>query len=188
MAFHLTFMLFTSTSVTKTSSCPFAPKLTRNSLLGKRPIGKKKTWCQLEADAKLVKAVILEVVNKKDGGGVYANHANRGSSAGNNSAGSDRFESNGAGGMGEVLQNISNVIADYGNTLLENMKAEQDMRLTQSLDTPDRKAFAIEQMALRTAETREKRRRLDANLNVAAEQGRDKVTNLQSFYSLTSSV
>jgi hypothetical protein len=100
--------------VTKTSSCPFAPKLTRNSLLGKRPIGKKKT-CQLEADAKLVKAVILEVVIKKEGGGVHTNHANRGSSAGNNSAGIDSFESNGAGGMGKVLQNISNVIADVGN-------------------------------------------------------------------------
>jgi hypothetical protein len=35
------------------------------------------------------------------------------------------------------------------------------MRLAQSLDTPDRKAFAKEQMALRMAETRNKRRRLE---------------------------
>ena len=54
--------------------------------------------------------------------------------------------------MSDVFQNISNVIADVGSALLENMRNEQDMRLAQSLDTPDRKAFAKEQMALRIAE------------------------------------
>ena len=66
-----------------------------------------------------------------------------------------------AAGLGNVIQNISEVIANVGNAVLENMKAEQDMRLAQSLDTPDRKAFAKEQLALRMAETREKRRRLE---------------------------
>ena len=41
--------------------------------------------------------------------------------------------------MGNVLQNISSVIAKVGMALLENMKAKQDMRLVQSLDTPDSK-------------------------------------------------
>ena len=38
------------------------------------------------------------------------------------------------------------------------------MRLAQSLDTPDRTAFAKEQLALRMAECRNKRRRLDMNV------------------------
>jgi hypothetical protein len=59
----------------------------------------------------------------------------------------------GGGVIGDVLQNISNVIANVGTALLENMKAEQDMRLVQSLDTPDRKMYAKEQLALRMAET-----------------------------------
>ena len=41
--------------------------------------------------------------------------------------------------MGNVLRNISSLIANVGTALLENMKAEQDMRLVQSLDTLDRK-------------------------------------------------
>ena len=59
--------------------------------------------------------------------------------------------------MGNVLQNISRLIADVvGRALLENMKAEQNMRLVQSLDTPpDRKMYAKEQLALRLAETRQ---------------------------------
>jgi hypothetical protein len=105
--------------------------------------------------------------------------ANGGSSAGNADHGLlDSLESNAAGGgkMGDILQNISNVIANVGSALMENMKTEQDMRLVQTLDTPDRKAFAKEQMALRIAETREKRRRLDADFSAAAEGG-DKDTN-----------
>ena len=146
---------------------------TEEELLGKRPIGKKKTR-QVEADAKLVKAVISEVLIKKEGGGAKANHGNGGgSSIGNDDSGIDSLESNGAGGgmMGTVLQNISNVIANVGSALMENMKAEQDMRLVQTLDTPDRKAFAKEQMALRIAETREKRRRLEADVDAEAQVG-----------------
>ena len=52
----------------------------------------------------------------------------------------------GGGVIGDVLQNISNVIANVGTALLENMKAEQDMRFVQSLDTPDRKMYAKEQL------------------------------------------
>ena len=63
--------------------------------------------------------------------------------------------------MGNVLRNISSLIANVGTALLENMKAEQDMRLVQSLDTPDRKMYAKEQLALRLAETRDKRRRIE---------------------------
>ena len=59
--------------------------------------------------------------------------------------------------MGDVLQNISSVIAQVGTAPLENMKAKQDMRLVQSLDTPDRILYAKEQLALRWAETRDKR-------------------------------
>jgi hypothetical protein len=144
---------------------------TEEELLGKRPIGKKKTR-QFDADAKLVKAVISEVVIKQEGGGVYTNHGNGGYSAGNN-RGIDSLEStNGAGGMmGEVLKNISNVIAIVGSALMENVKAEQVMRLAQTLDTPDRKAFAKEQMALRIAETREKRWRTEVDVDAAAQQG-----------------
>ena len=39
--------------------------------------------------------------------------------------------------MGNVLQNISNVIANVGTAVLENMKAEQDKRFLESLDKPD---------------------------------------------------
>ena len=68
---------------------------------------------------------------------------------------------NSGGALGDVLQNISSVIANVGTAFLENMKAEQDMRLVQSLDTPDRKMYAKEQLALRLAETRDKRRRIE---------------------------
>ena len=78
---------------------------------------------------------------------------------------------NATGGvMGDVLQNISTVIANVGTALLENMKAEQDMRLVQSLDTPDRKMYAKEQLALRLAETRDKRRRIELNSGSNTEQ------------------
>ena len=86
-----------------------------------------------------MKAVISEVLIKKEGGGAKANHGNGGgSSIGNDDSGIDSLESSGAGGgmMGTVLQNISNVIANVGSALMENMKAEQDMRLVQTLDTP----------------------------------------------------
>ena len=142
---------------------------TEEELLGKRPIGKKKAR-QVEADAKLVKAVISEVIIKKEGGGMFAaNHASKGGSCAGNESGIDSLDVNGAGMMGEVLQNISNVIANVGSAFMENMKAEHDMRLVQSLDTPDRKAFAKEQMALRIAETREKRRRLEADIDAEAQ-------------------
>ena len=68
----------------------------------------------------------------------------------------------GGGALGYyVLKNISNVIANVGTAFLENMKTEQDMRLVQSLDTPDCKMYAKEQLALRLAETRDKRRRVE---------------------------
>ena len=123
--------------------------------LGKRPIGKKKAR-QAEADAKLVKAIISEVVVKKEkkvGGSdsIVSAYESSGESGGVNSGGA----------LGDVLQNISSVIANVGTAFLENMKAEQDMRLVQSLDTPDRKMYAKEQLALRLAETRDKRRRIE---------------------------
>lgn len=130
--------------------------------LGKRPIGKKKTR-QAKADAKLVKAIISEVVAKKEKKGAGGNdsvvsaYASSGESGNANHASTDTT----GGAMGEVLQNISNVIANVGTALLENMKAEQDMRFVQSLDTPDRKMYAKEQLALRLAETRDKRRRIE---------------------------
>jgi hypothetical protein len=119
--------------------------------LGKRPIGKNKAR-QAEADAKLVKAIISEVVVKKE------------KKVGGSDSIVSAYESSsneGGGVIGDVLQNISNVIANVGTALLENMKAEQDMRLVQSLDTPDRKMYAKEQLALRMAETRDKRRRIE---------------------------
>ncbi|KAI2513051.1 hypothetical protein MHU86_1343 [Fragilaria crotonensis] len=129
--------------------------------LGKRPIGKKKAR-QAEADAKLVKAIISEVVvkNEKKVGGsdsVVSAFESSGESGGVNST------TGGAGAMmGNVLQNISSVIVNVGTALFENMKAEQDMRLVQSLDTtPDRKMYAKEQLALRLAETRDQRRRME---------------------------
>ncbi len=95
--------------------------------LGKRPIGKKKAR-QAEAYAKLVKAIISEVVVKKEkklGGSdsVVSAFESSGESGGVNS------NSGGAGAMmGDVLQNISSVIVNVGTAFLENMKAEQDMR------------------------------------------------------------
>jgi hypothetical protein len=52
--------------------------------------------------------------------------------------------------MGDAIhQSISRVLKNVGAALMENMKkAEQEMRLVQSLDTPDRKDFARKQMAL----------------------------------------
>ena len=63
--------------------------------------------------------------------------------------------------MGDVLQNISNVIANVGTAVLKDMKAEQDMRFLQSLDTPDQKMYAKEQLALQMAETFQERRRIE---------------------------
>jgi hypothetical protein len=119
--------------------------------LGKRPIGKEKAR-QAEADATLVKAIISEVVVKKE------------KKVGGSDSIVSAYESSsneGGGVIGDVLQNISNVIANVGTALLENMKAEQDMRLVQSLDTPDCKMYAKEQLVLRMAETRDKRRRIE---------------------------
>ena len=105
-----------------------------------RPIGKKKAR-QAEADAKLVKAIISEVVVKKeknvlDGSdSVMSAYATSGESGG-----ADASRTGGA--MGDVLKNISNVIASVRTALLENM------RFVQSLDTPDCKMYAREQLAL----------------------------------------
>lgn len=141
---------------------------------GNRPIGKKKTR-QIESDTKLVKAVLSQVMVKKEEPG--AAKQSRGSSLGGKDDILDSIidlsggGSTGGGGtmvVGDVLQNISNVIANVGSAFMESIKAEQDMRLIQSLDTPDRKAFAKEQMALRIAETREKRRRLQTDFDAAA--------------------
>ena len=126
-------------------------------LRGNRPMGKKKAR-QAEADAKLIKSVISEVVVKQE-------HPNNKKNAG------DAFSLGSASldhgvRMSDVFQNISNVVADVGSALLENMRNEQDMRLAQSLDTPDRKAFAKEQMALRIAESRDKRRRLEDRMKL----------------------
>ncbi|KAI2488742.1 hypothetical protein MHU86_25796 [Fragilaria crotonensis] len=114
-----------------------------------RPMGKKKAR-QAEADAKLIKSVVSEVVVKQE-------HPNNKTNAG------DAFSLGSASldhgvRMSDVFQNISNVVADVGSAFLENMRNEQDMRLAQSLDTPDQKAFAKEQMALRIAESRDMRR------------------------------
>jgi hypothetical protein len=123
----------------------FRTKL-EEELIGKRPVGKKKSR-QAEADAKLVKAVVAEVSIGDSSKSV-------------SSGGSNTLTSNDSG-TGNFLQNMSNVICNVGTALLENMRAEQDMRLAQSLDTPDRKAYAKEQVTLRIAETHEKRRKLD---------------------------
>jgi hypothetical protein len=93
---------------------------------------------QAKADAKLVKAIISEVVVKKEkkvGGSdsIVPAYESSGESGGVDSGGV----------LGDVLQNISSVIANVGTAFLENMKA--DMRLVQSPDTPDRKMYAKEQ-------------------------------------------
>ncbi|KAI2501172.1 hypothetical protein MHU86_13318 [Fragilaria crotonensis] len=84
----------------------------------KRPLGKKKSR-QAEADAKIVKAVVSEVFIKQESGGA--------TSVLTNNEGSGN-----GGGIGDIMQNISEVIANVGTAMLENMKAEQDMRLIQS--------------------------------------------------------
>ena len=119
-------------------------------------MGKKKAR-QADADAKLIKSVLSEVVVK------HEKLDNK--SAGISSSNSSSTSVDGVG-MSDVFQNISNVVSSVGTALLENMRSEQDMRLAQSLDTPDRKAFAKEQMALRIAETRNKRRRLENDMNL----------------------
>jgi hypothetical protein len=112
-------------------------------LLGKRPIGKKKAR-QFELDAKLVKTVLSEVLVKKcgeDHGVVSSMDSENGGSR--------------VGAMGDAIQSISSVLKNVGAALMENMKAEQEMRLVQSIDTPDRKDFARKQMALRMADAEE---------------------------------
>ncbi|KAI2495200.1 hypothetical protein MHU86_19339 [Fragilaria crotonensis] len=137
--------------------------------LGKRPIGKKKAR-QAEADAKLVKAIISEVVVKKEKKGGRATDSVVSAYESSGESGGANTHSSTGGVMGDVLQNISNVIANVGTALLENMKAEQDMRFVQSLDTPDRKMYAKEQLALRLAETRDKRRRIELSRSSITEQ------------------
>ena len=129
-------------------------------LRGSRPMGKKKAR-QAEADAKLIKSVISEVVVKQEKPfrpGVDSAVVSDLTSSEDGAGGGV------ANGMGEVFRNISDVMSGVGNAILQNMQNEQDMRLAQSLDTPDRKAFAKEQLALRMAETRNKRRRLEMNV------------------------
>ena len=138
-------------------------------LRGSRPMGKKKAR-QAEADAKLIKSVISEVVVKQEKPFKAA-----GSAVVSNLMSSD----DGAGaatmsGMGEVIRNISEVVSGVGNAILQNMQNEQDMRLAQSLDTPDRKAFVKEQLALRMAESRNKRCRLEMNVFLDANKNDDK--------------
>jgi hypothetical protein len=128
-------------------------------LRGSRPMGKKKAR-QAEADAKLIKSVISEVVVKQE---------RPNSKSGGDTVSSGSATSLDGVGMSDVFQNISNVVASVGNAILENMQSEQDMRIAQSLDTPDRKAFAKEQMALRMAESRDKRRRLETRMNLLDE-------------------
>ena len=116
---------------------------------------------QAKADARFVKAIISEVVVKKEkkvGGSnsVVSAFESSGECGGVNS------NTGGAGAMmGDVLQNISSGIANVGTAFLKNMKAKQDKRLVQSLDTPDRKMYAKEKLVLRLAETRGKRRRIE---------------------------
>lgn len=127
-------------------------------LRGNRPMGKKKAR-QAEADAKLIKSVISEVVVKHEKPDNKSADISSSSSASVDGV-----------GMSDIFQNISNVVSSVGTALLENMRSEQDMRLAQSLDTLDRKAFAKEQMALRIAETRNKRRRLENDMNLSADE------------------
>jgi hypothetical protein len=80
--------------------------------------------------------------------------------------------------MGNVLQNISNVIANIGTAVLENMRAEKDMRFLQSLDTPDQKMYAKEQLASQMAETCQKRRRIEfARSSLSVLSSAEKSTN-----------
>jgi hypothetical protein len=135
----------------------FRTKCNEDNGGGKRPAIGKKQARQTERDAKLIKAIVSEVVVKKE--------KTSPASGGGESILSefDTAITTGAPGnvMGDVLQNISNMIANVGTAVLENMKAEQDIRFLQSLDTPDRKMYAKEQLALRMAETRQKRRRIE---------------------------
>ena len=68
--------------------------------------------------------------------------------------------------MCDLFKNIFNIVADVGGTLLEDMHSEQHMRLAESLDTTDRKAFAKEKIALRIARSRDKRRWLEGILKL----------------------
>ncbi len=71
--------------------------------------------------------MLVKKENKVGGSeSVLSAYESSGESGGVNSAGAM---------MGDVLQNISSIIANVGTALLENMKAEQVMRLMQSLDT-----------------------------------------------------
>ena len=111
---------------------------TEEEAKGKCPTGKKRAK-QAEADSKLVKAVISEVVGTPLMSSISTVTDN---------------------GMGDMLQNISNVISNVGTALLENMHAKQEMHHAQMLDTPDRKAYAKEQMALFITEMRNKQHKL----------------------------
>ena len=150
----------------------FRTKCDDDNASAKRPIGKKKAR-QTDHDEKIIKAIVSEVVVKKEktsAGGVVG-------SVGGSSEAVSEIDAPGHA-MGDVLQNISNVIANVGTAVLENMKAEQDMRFLQSLDTPDRKMYAKEQLALRMAETRQKRRRIEfAPNSVSILSSAEKTTN-----------
>ena len=145
-------------------------------LRGNRPMGKKKAR-QTEADSKLIKSVISEVVVKQE-------HPNKNKKSDSSSSSSASL---GDGvRMTAVFQNISNVVANIGNALLDNMQSEQDMKLAQSLDTPDRKAFAKEQMALRMAESRQKRRRLEDSMKSSVDLSNESVSGAGSDETNTS--
>jgi hypothetical protein len=162
----------------KTKFSSFRTKCDEDNVVAKRQIGKKQAR-QTEYDAKLIKAIVSEKVVKKEktSSGVV------GSSGGSESALSEfdsAMRTGGAKGqaMGNVLQNISNVIANIGTAVLENMRAEKDMRFLQSLDTPDQKMYAKEQLASQMAETCQKRRRIEfARSSLSVLSSAEKSTN-----------
>ena len=89
---------------------------------GNRPIGKKKMR-QIESDTNLVKAILSEVMVKNEPGAAKQSHSSA-SSGGNDNILDSIIDlsgggSAGAGGtmVGEVLQNISNVIANVGSAV-----------------------------------------------------------------------
>ena len=137
----------------------FRTKCDEDNVVAKRPIGKNQVR-QTEHDAKLNKAIVSELVVKKEktSSGVVG-------SRGGSEPLLSEFDAATTGApeeaMGDVLQNILNVIANVGTAVLENMKTEQDMRFLQSLDTPYQKMNAKEQLALRMAETCQKKRRIE---------------------------
>ena len=126
-----------------------------------RPTGSKRAK-QEEKDGRVIEKALKEAGCHKDGATGVPVHS---------FGGYDK--------MVGVLEQLSSSVIDY-------WKREEDAKLMEILDTPDKKAYAKEQLAIRLAEARIKRARLEQSLGEVVSEPPKEVNVVTSNTSSTS--